>query len=269
MTKMYHMSEATSKIQVDCHFHVFEAGQAIVGARYTPSYDSLLSDWQARATSLGITHGVLVQPSFLGVDNRFLLANLLADPHRLRGVAVVSPSIRPEELRVLHTMGIRGLRLNLSGVSHDLSDWQGRASLWDSLLEMGWHIEIHTDRGALPGVIASLPSSLHLVIDHMAKPGRADLDDPTIKLLERLTAKRVTIKPSGAYRLHGVDAASLVSSFYQVLGPAALIWGSDWPCTNFEHYANYSDLLSALEAWLPENCLDEILTTNPMRLYWQ
>jgi predicted TIM-barrel fold metal-dependent hydrolase len=74
----------------------------------------------------------------------------------------------------------------------------------------------------------------------MAKSDHSNLNDLTVKLLERLTTKRVTIKLSGAYRLYGVDAASLVSSCYRVFGSSALTWRSDWPCTNFEHYSNYA-----------------------------
>jgi predicted TIM-barrel fold metal-dependent hydrolase len=32
----------------------------------------------------------------------------------------------------------------------------------------------------------------------------------------------------------------------QELGPSALLWGSDWPCTNFEAWADYQALYASL-----------------------
>ena len=41
----------------------------------------------------GVSHAVLVQPSFLGMDNHYLLDALRRYP-RFRGIAVVQPTIR-------------------------------------------------------------------------------------------------------------------------------------------------------------------------------
>ena len=101
-------------------------------------------------------------------DNRLLLSTLAAHSNRLIGVAVVSPKTSPHELAAMHALGVRGVRLNLSGRSHDLPDWTREHAYWDRLLSMGWHVEVHTDPGRLPDVIPQLPSSLHVVVDHMA-----------------------------------------------------------------------------------------------------
>jgi predicted TIM-barrel fold metal-dependent hydrolase len=39
----------------------------------------------------GMSHGVLIQPSFLGTDNAYMVQGLRTAPERLRGIAVVSP----------------------------------------------------------------------------------------------------------------------------------------------------------------------------------
>jgi predicted TIM-barrel fold metal-dependent hydrolase len=62
--------------RVDTHFHVFRAGVALPGARYTPGYNTTLEAWQATAAA---------------------------------------------------------------------------TVLWDAVAQMGWHVELHTDTGALPG----------------------------------------------------------------------------------------------------------------------
>jgi predicted TIM-barrel fold metal-dependent hydrolase len=76
------------------------------------------------------------------------------------------------------------------------------------------------------------------------------------------------VKLSGAYRLGGVDAASLARVWLHELGPSALLWGSDWPCTNHEQLASYPDLFASLETWVGHEHMDHVLSHNPQRLYW-
>ena len=87
--------ETSLQMSVDSHFHVFTAQQAVLGARYSPSYAASLATWQAASQAVGVTHGVLVQTSFKGTDNAYLLAHLKQHPDTLRGVAVVAPSALP------------------------------------------------------------------------------------------------------------------------------------------------------------------------------
>ena len=263
------MNLLSSSVRVDCHFHVFEAGQAVAQARYVPAYAATIEQWSQQAGAVGVSHGVLVQPSFLGVDNRLLLSTLAAHPGRLIGVAVVSPNTAPRELAAMHALGVRGVRLNLSGRSHDVSDWAREHALWDCLLSMGWHVQVHTDPGRLPDVLPLLPSSLHVVVDHMAKPLKPLAGDPTLRLLGRLGPERVSVKLSGGYRLGAVDPRETARSLLEALGSSALLWGSDWPCTNFEAWADYPTLYGSLAQWLPQAHLDEVTRINPLRLYWR
>src|SRR5215216_5526834 len=103
---------------VDCHAHVFSRdAPAIPGARYRPGYAATLTEWQSHWRGAGITHGVLVQPSFFGTDNREMQACLERDPARLRGVAVISPGATASEISRLHEAGVRAIRWNLYGVT--------------------------------------------------------------------------------------------------------------------------------------------------------
>ena len=263
------MNLTTLKNGVDTHFHVFQAGYAVEGARYVPQYTAALDDWMAQAHSVGVTRGVWVQPSFLGVDNSLMVRALQTHPDVLRGVAVVSPNIQPDALQLLHDSGVRGIRLNLVGLSHDIPDWQRAESVWQALHDLGWHLEVHTNSGALPHVLAQLPTDMPLVLDHMAKPGAAHVNDPTVQALVR-RAKQVPthIKLSGAYRLGEVDATELAQIWLHELGVDALLWGSDWPCTNHEALADYPSLLSPLRAWVGPAHVQAVLSHNPMHLYW-
>jgi predicted TIM-barrel fold metal-dependent hydrolase len=62
---------------VDCHAHVFSAtAPPVAGARYRPSYAARLAAWRALWRPAGITHGVLIQPSFFGTNNTEMLATI-------------------------------------------------------------------------------------------------------------------------------------------------------------------------------------------------
>lgn len=268
MTRMYSMNTPASTPRVDTHFHVFEAGQAIKGARYVPSYAATLDQWWANASAAGVSHGVLVQPSFLGTDNRLMLNGLAAFPGRLMGVAVVEPEISLEQLAGMHALGVRGVRLNLVGGDHDVGRWTGNFAFWDRLIALGWHIEIHTDPGRLPDVLPRLPTSPTVVVDHMAKPLKVASSDPTFDVLRRCGLDRLRVKLSGAYRQDGVDARDIAQALLGELGASALLWGSDWPCTNHENHADYSRLHSSLSEWVGAACVDDVISRNPLRLYW-
>lgn len=263
------LSDLSKTAAVDTHFHVFEAGVAHAGARYIPAYNASLSSWQAKAQPLGVTRGVLVQTSFMGNDNSRLLAELARGQDFLRGVAVVGADATLQTLEPLHRVGVRGIRLNLAGVSHELIQWPG-AALWDALLSLGWHLELHTDMGLLPEVLMQLPDAMPLVIDHMGKPEAISANDKTVRTLgARSRRGKVHIKLSGAYRLGGLDAGALSRLWLGELGADRLLWGSDWPCTNHESLADYPMLLRSLHDWLgDEAVIETILTTNPQRVYW-
>ena len=80
---------------IDTHAHIFELAQRMLDERrYTPPRDATLKQYLAMLDANDIARGVLVQPSFLGTDNSFMLAALRAQPERLRGIAVSIP-IRP------------------------------------------------------------------------------------------------------------------------------------------------------------------------------
>lgn len=182
---------------------------------------------------MGVTHGVLVQTSFMDTDNRLLLAQLARHPDTLRGVAVVPPSAT---LAPLQVQGVRGIRLNLAGRSHDISAWAAASALWDALLQLGSHVELHTDAGALPDVMAALPLALPLAIDHFGKPAQATLQDTTVAAVRQRSrhgetggaAPRMSkmqnlhVRLSAAYRLdRAVKPQALARLWLDELGPRA------------------------------------------------
>lgn len=264
---------AQRQTPVDCHFHIFVARKGVSGSRYIPSYSSLLANWQQVAQASGVRRGVLVQPSFLGTDNQLLLQTLANPEAALRGVVVLAPDVQPSMLVVLHQRGVRGMRLNLSGSGHDLSPWVAATGLWDAMVALGWHLELHTNTGDLASVLSTLapalPPGLTLVLDHFAKPERASSRDVTVQSVARLAqaGRPVYVKLSAAYRLHGINPCKLARYWLAILGAQHLLWGSDWPCTNHEPEADFARLRAGLDEWLNDKAAAwAALVDNPHRL---
>lgn len=191
-------------LAVDTHAHVFVQGLALAATRrHSPEHDATTAQYLALLDAHGCSHGVLVQPSFLGSDNSFLVQALRAAPRRLRGVAVVEPGVSDAALAELAEAGVAGMRLNLIGLpTPDLA-----APEWSSLLArinaLDWHVEIHLPAGRLHEALpALLQAGCKLVVDHFGRPDPVlGLADPGFGyLLSQAGSGQVWVKLSAAYR---------------------------------------------------------------------
>ena len=262
---------------VDCHAHVFRRDLPMPDRRRAPSgYDATIDDYLRMLDTHAVSHGVLIQPSFLGTDNSYLVAALRAHPDRLRGVAVVEPAIGADELQALAAAGVVGIRLNLIGLpTPDFASptWAG---LLRQLRRMHWQVEVHQAAGKLEPVIEPLlAAGLDVVVDHFGRPDDAlGVDDPGFRyLLSTGRSRQVWVKLSGAYRNggHGAGEATALAAVPLLKashGLDRLVWGSDWPHTLFEQSANYATERQLLDAWLPDAAeRDIVLRRTPQALF--
>ncbi|MFM0736509.1 amidohydrolase family protein [Paraburkholderia xenovorans] len=270
------MSKTLSGAQrVDTHAHVFERGLPLTdGRRYAPAYDATLDTYLSLLDAHGIGNAVLVQPSFLGTDNRYMLKALARDTQRLRGVAVVAPDIDETALVELHERGVTGIRLNL--MEQTLPDL--RSGSWKTLLarlsKTGLHVELHRNARDLASLLdALLEVDIPIVVDHFGRPDPDQgIDDPGFgALLGYGKTGRVWVKVSAAYRCAPAgsgfagDATRLLIEHF---GAGRLMWGSDWPHTQHEHAAHYGESLSMLlDLGLDSTTLDAISTITPNAFY--
>jgi predicted TIM-barrel fold metal-dependent hydrolase len=240
------MSETTLPT-IDTHAHVFHRALKLApGRRYAPDYDAPLSLYLEQLDRNGMTNGVLVQPSFLGADNSYLVECLKQAAGRLRGIAVVDPAVSADELRALDRAGIVGIRLNLVG--QPLPDLG--AAEWKTLLaqvkSMGWQVEVQRNASDL-AVLAPqlLDHGVTVVLDHYALPDpKFGIADPGFQAVLKLGATRnVWVKISAPYR-NGAAGESFSKEAYPLLREAygldRLLWGSDWPHTQFESTQGYA-----------------------------
>lgn len=261
---------------VDTHAHVFEPTLSMAeGRRYTPGYAATLDAYFACLDASGLTYGVLVQPSFLGTDNGYLVQALRESGGRCKGVAVVDGGFSASRLAALKAEGVEGIRLNLFGQPAPAlqgSAWQG---LLAEVNRLGWHVEVHCPWLQLPDVLTPLhDAGCRVVVDHLGRPDFGAGTD--LRQLEYLCSQardgRTWVKLSGAYRLwpapdaHGYAAA--VRMLLRHLGPERLMWGSDWPHTQHETVASLPAALQLLTGTLFDgDTLEHVLVRTPQTLF--
>ncbi len=262
---------------IDTHAHVFERGLPLANARrYAPTYDAPLPAYLAQLDAHGVSHGVLIQPSFLGVDNSYLLAALKQAPQRLRGVAVIDPAAPETLLAQMNAEGIVGIRLNLIGAA----DPQLKSPVWQAALArlhaLGWHVELHVEARRLPALLPPLlEAQVNVVVDHFGRPDPAlGVDDPGFAaLLAAGRSRRMWVKISGAYR-NGANgrgeaiAQAAMPRLKDALGLDRLVWGSDWPHTQFESQINYDKMWAFAGVLLPSAAdRKQVLVDTPAQLF--
>jgi len=273
---------------IDTHAHVFSHDLPLAQRRrYAPAYDAPLSRYLAQLDAHDVSHGVLIQPSFLGTDNRYLMQSIAQAPQRLRGIAVIDPAAvaaEPAQLDTLARAGIVGIRLNL----FSLPDPDYTSAVWQATLEkiasLGWQIEVHCEAQRLPRVVGPLldghAEPIDIVVDHFGRPQPAlGVDDPGFRYLLTLGAtRRVWVKVSGAYRnaaaKTGPDANGAATALAAMplledaFGFDRLIWGSDWPHTQFEQVQSYDAVYALMLKLLPtERARRAVLVDTPAKLF--
>ena len=250
---------------VDTHAHIFARGLALAAVRrYAPGYDAGLSDYLAQLDAHGVGGGVLVQPSFLGTDNRFMLAGIAAAAGCLRGIAVVDPAVSDDALDVLGQGGIVGLRYNLIGDDPKKIARPDYTALSRRVAARGWQIELHVQGCDLPALLDLLgPLGMPLVVDHFGRPDPTlGVDDPGFRRLTAATPSgNIFVKISGSYRCGG-DGGVYARALLDTLGPGRLLWGSDWPFTQFERRRRYADGVAELTSWCSETERTAIAATS-------
>ena len=243
---------------------------------YTPP-EAPYEAWRRLHGVLGVTRGVLTQPSVYGTDNTAMLDAVALDPVNLRAVAAVDAGIGDAALADLHARGVRGIRVNLvdkGGMPFDSFAEVERFA--DRIKAMGWHIEylVHVHDFADLDVLARMP--VDAVIGHFGyTPTAAGPDHPGYKaFLKIFAAGRMWVKMTAPYRITGLplmhydDVAPFAAALLKTR-PDRLLWGSDWPHPHCPRaMPNDGEMFSLVTGWLPDAATrQQVLVDNPARLY--
>lgn len=259
----------------DSHAHVIDdpARYPLSPTRAYEPPSAPLAAYLALLDELGLTNGVLVQPSVYGFDNRCLLDALDAGEGRLYGIAVPAPDSSTTDLETMNARGVRGVRCNLLD-PHGLTVEQ--ALRWQPVMrDLGWHVELHiaVERaGDLRAVVE--PFEVPVVVDHMGRPapGSADPSMPHLEALAALVREGVClVKLSAPYRLSAMpapwdDVVPLARALLAA-NAGACMWATDWPHTDTRAPIAVADLVRALVRWCPDDAVREGLTARARNLF--
>lgn len=232
---------------VDAHVHVwtpdldrYPLAEGFTRADMQPpsfTADALL----AAARPLGIARIVLIQMSYYGFDNRYMLDCMAAHPGVFGGVAIVDPE-QPDvadTMRAMASQGVRGFRLYTSREKAEA--WQhseGIKRMWTAGGEQNLAMCLLADPDALPAVktmCQAFPNT-PVVIDHFARIGmRGAVDPQQLALLCELAGfPSVHVKVSAFYALGRKqppydDLEPMIKTLRDAYGAQRLMWASDGP----------------------------------------
>jgi predicted TIM-barrel fold metal-dependent hydrolase len=200
---------------------------------------------------LGLPNMVLVQISTYKNDNTWILEGLKElGPNKARGVVAFDPdNIDKETLRQWHSLGVRGVRLNLRSTKTALSKEQIQAALRryaEKLRPMKtWSIGLYADMDVLDHV-QPLVSELgvKIVLEHFGSPSILPLN-PTKQagwnaMKTMMEDPLVYVKISAPYLFSNdpefKDFQSLAKALLSMRNGNGVVFGSDWPHTKSRGY---------------------------------
>lgn len=270
---------------VDCHAHIFSNDMPVGRDAWTrPDYAFTGADLLAQMDAHGVHFAVISGLSITGHYNDYMIGQL-RHHRRLRGTAIVSPTVDRYVLDAMADDGIVGIRLQLARCEQlpDLASDDYRLLL-RRVRDLGWHVHVAIEGPRLPALLASLlDSGVDVVIDHFGHPDPADPlgCDGFAAMLHAVETGRTWIKLSGGFRLPGPaawrdDPGGDIAALAQVVagelvarvGADRLLWGSDAPFVGYEGRVTYADVLHSYCRWVPDAATRTAMDRTALRLYF-
>lgn len=272
---------------IDAHVHVwtdrftqYPLAEA-VGQEEVKPPRFLPQELLAQARPCGVRRIVLIQMSYYGTDNRYLLDVIQQASETFRGIAVVDEQSRglARQVQKLKEKGVRGFRVVLTD---EAAARHFQAGGFDSLFrcagDEGLAVCPLLNPEYLPLVeeaCARFPET-RVVIDHLARIGmNGPVEEEQVAALCRLAAfPQIYVKISAFYALGEkrpphLDLAPLIRRVYESYGARRLMWGSDCPFQILQE--TYEDSLSLLRDrldFLSEEDRQQLLRATAEELFW-
>lgn len=210
----------------------------------------------AQAKPAGVNRVVLIQMSFYGHDNSYMLDCMKRFPGTFSGVAVIDQNQpKPEDEMVrLKKLGVRGFRIYPQ--NQEYARWLDGAGL-KSMFATGGREKLNMccliDTNALPALSKACTAypDTPVVIDHLCRIGTSGqiLPEDVKALCDMARHKHVTVKISAFYALGQKkppyhDLAPMIKQVYEAYGPQRLMWATDCPFQVVDHtYQQSIDLI--------------------------
>jgi predicted TIM-barrel fold metal-dependent hydrolase len=214
----------------------------------------LAADVAPDARRNGVSRIVLVQMSYYGFDNSYMLDAMRAAPQTFRGIAVIDPGSTDLEtkMRQLAASGVRGFRINT--VEH--KNWADDTGIHKMFHEAGkkdlaiWPLLNPHSLAQFDRLCGRFPDT-PVIIDHIARIGMSGqpLDSDVKALCAIARHPQTRVKLSAFYALGNkraphLDLAPLIQRVHEAFGANRLMWGSDCPFqTQTETYLDSLSLI--------------------------
>ena len=214
---------------IDTHAHIYPRNTPLIdGATHQPSRDVTPEEYLRMLDEHGVLFGVHAAASFMGPYNDYTLAALARFP-RLRGTAIVDPSISLPELQAMAAAGIVGIRFSLRDYKStpDLGSPEYRRLL-RRVADLDWHVHLYAE-GERIAVLTTqlLAAEVNIVIDHYGNPApELGENSPGFQAaLRAIGSGRGWVKISAPYRSPGCDHTVLATRLLAELGPGTCAVG--------------------------------------------
>ena len=261
----------------DCHHHIYDDRFVTHYGGATPP-NSTVSDYQSQVMKPAhISRDVVVLPANYGTDNRSMLDALMRLGPASRGVAKVRLDISDDELNEMNKAGVRGVRVQFSGIQPPIVPPDQIEPLAQRIHKLGWHMQFWLTGDQYPPleqVLLRLPTPL--VIDHMGHiPPPDAMQSAGYKTIRKLIdTGRCWVKVSNPYTdtLDGPpdysDTSEIAKSYIKA-APERVLWATNWPYPDAK--ATRPDavgLLNLFGRWVSDRKLrHRILVENPEAVY--
>jgi predicted TIM-barrel fold metal-dependent hydrolase len=195
----------------------------------------------AHARLSGVGKIVLIQMSYYGTDNRYMLDVVSSSAEIFRAVAVIDPLGKdvPGEMDRLKPLGVRGFRIYLIDQAAAKSLERGALDpMFQAAAETGMVLCALINPEFLPAlsrICARFPET-PVVVDHLGRIGMSGPIEPeqVRSLCDLCRYGKVGVKVSAFYALGEkrpphLELSDLIRRVYDSFGPKRLLWGSDCP----------------------------------------
>ncbi|MGO8746218.1 MAG: amidohydrolase family protein [Thermoguttaceae bacterium] len=247
---------------IDAHVHIWtpDTDRYPLAPDYTKTQMVIPSftpkELFTHARPCGVRRIVLIQMSYYGSDNSYMLDMMQEHKGMFSGVGIVDQSTDPPaRMRELARRGVRGFRIVAGSQAPD--HWLGgesMAAMWKCGADEGLAICLLMDPRFLPSVDAicrKFPQT-PVVVDHFARIGidgrihHEDLDN----LCGLARHKSIRVKLSAYYALGKkktpyLDLAPMIRRLLDAFGPDRLMWASDSPFQVLEGH-RYQDSIDLI-----------------------
>lgn len=251
---------------IDAHSHVWTPDIASypLDPTYTPAdmvpASFTADDLLAQANPHGVDRVVLIQMSFYGFDNSYMLSEIARRPETFRGVGIVDHT-RPdlgEEMARLREAGVRGFRIYQCGEFGTQPIDEHYREICGLAGELGMAICPLLDAELIPATAraaAAFPKT-PFVVDHLGRIGCGQPIDPAhvvalcgLAALPNCNVKVSAFYALGAGRAPYDDLVPVVQQVHEAFGADRLLWATDCPYQLVDN--TYADSLSFVRDRLP------------------